>query len=138
MMKRMWIVMISLVLLFSAGGAASAMDVIVVMPGGQAMNVTIKPENTIAQLKEKVYSASELNPLNQIMFIGNQKLDEKRTVASYSIANGDTLLVKHGVINAPTQKEKGNGLLIFLIMAAIVGIGVFFMRKKPNREFDGK
>lgn len=136
--KRIWIVMVSLVLLFSAVGAASAMDITVILPGGQALAITIEPENTIAQLKDKVYSASEINPLNQIVYKGNRKLDEKQTLASYSIANGDTLVIKHGIINSPTQKEKGNGLWIFLIMVAIVAIGVLFMRKKPNREFDGK
>ena len=138
MVKRMWIALVSFVLLVSAGGAAFALDLVVVMPGGQDLSVTVEPENTIAQVKDKVYNASELSPLNQIMFKGKQKLDEKRTLASYSIKNGDTLLIKHGVLSAPTQKEKGNGLLIFLTLAAIVGIGIFFMRRKPNREYDGK
>ncbi len=137
-MKRVWIVLASLALLVFASGAASAMDVFIVLPGEQTMSVTIDPENTIGQLKNKVYAASELNPLNQIMYKGKQKLDEKRTLASYNIANGDTLRIEHGVISAPTVKEKGGGIWILLTMVIIVGIAVLFMRKKPNREYDGK
>jgi hypothetical protein len=138
MVKHMWIILSALVLFVSAGSPASALDITVIMPGGQALQVTLEPDNTIAQLKAKVYSASELSPLNQLVFKGKQQLDEKRTLASYNIANGDTLIIKHGVLNAPTQKEKGAGIWILLTIVIIIGVGVLFMRKKPNREYDGK
>ena len=138
MMKNIWIVLSVLALFFSAVSVASALDIVILMPGDNAVAVTIQPDNTVAQLKDKVYVMSELSPLNQILFKGKERMDDKRTLSSYNLANGDTLRIKHGVLSAPTSKEKGNGIWILLAMVIIVGIGIYFMRHKPNREYDGK
>ncbi len=120
-----------------AGGVASAMELTVILPGGQTLTVSSEPNHTVRQVKQRIYAISEINPLNQILYYKDKRLEENHTLSSYHIGEGDTIRVKHGVLNAPTSKEKSIFWRIALILLAILGIGIFFMRKKPSREYDG-
>ena len=113
---------------------AIAMELTVIMPGGQSVKVTVEPQDTVEQFKKKVYSISELSPLNQVVYKGDQELDRKRTLSSYNIKDGDTLTVKHGVIGAPTRKSDSGTLWVILGFLIIIGSGIFFMRKKPTQD----
>lgn len=131
------IAFVAIVLLGFTGQAVFGMDIIVVVPGGRELKITAEPEDTIAEVKEKIHYIAAISPLNQYIFKGNTRLKDKETLVSYNIENGDTLLVKHGISKAPTKKEHG-GIWIFLAFLAILGVGFLCMRKKPSREFDGK
>jgi hypothetical protein len=124
------------VLCAAAVPPGSAMELTVVMPGGQVIKVAAEPQDTIEQVKQKVYSASELSPLNQVMFKGGKELDNKQLLSAYSIKDGDTLIVRHGIIGAPTRKSDSGTLWIVLGFLAIIGTGIFFMRKKPSGDTD--
>lgn len=113
-----------------------AMELMVIIPGGQMIKVAAEPSDTAEQIKKKVYSISDLNPLNQIVFRGGKELDDKKSLSSYGISDGDTLIVKHGMVKAPTRKTDSGDLLIVLGFLVILGAGFFFMRKKPSRNAD--
>lgn len=115
---------------------AIAMELVMIMPGGQVIKVAAEPNDTVEHLKQKVYSISDLNPLNQMVFRGGKELDAKQLLSSYSIKDGDTLIVKHGIVKAPTRKADSGALWVVLGFLAIIGIGIFFMRKKPSRSTD--
>ncbi len=121
-----------------SGGVAAAMQLTVMLPGGQTLVVNAEPGDTVGQVKQKIYVMTEINPLNQILYHGKKRLDAEAALSSYSISEGDTLRVEHGVLAAPTKKESSGIGWILLVLALIVGAGVFFMRKKPSREYDGK
>jgi len=117
---------------------AAAMGLTVVLPGGQKLNVSAAPEETVQQVKVKIYAMSELNPLNQSVYYKGNRLEEDRTLSSYAIGDGDTLRIEHSVLSAPTSKQKSGMGWILLALLVIIGVGVFFMRRKPSREYDGK
>jgi hypothetical protein len=100
--------------------------------------VNAAPEETVQQVKQKVYAMSEISPLNQVVYYKGKRLADDQTLASYSIGEGDTLRVEHGVLNAPTAKEKSGMGWILLTILIILGSGIYFMRKKPSREYDGR
>lgn len=119
-------------------GAVSAMQITAVLPGGRALAVSAEPEDTVEQVKQKIYVMTEISPLNQLIQYKNKTLDEKKTLSSYGISDGDTVRVEHAVLEAPTRKDRSGMGWVLLAIVVIIGIGVYFMRKKPSREYDGK
>ncbi|MHB9027669.1 MAG: ubiquitin-like domain-containing protein [Candidatus Latescibacterota bacterium] len=134
----MIVMLVLTVLLLPCRNIAGALDLTVILPGDQTLRVSAAPEETVQRVKEKVYAMSEVNPLNQVVYYEGNRLEDDRTLSSYNIGEGDTLRVEHGVLNAPTSKEKSGMVWILLTILVILGVGIFFMRKKPSREYDGR
>ena len=140
-MKGAWARVLVVLCVFSVPWVAavpsvSAMELTVILPGGQAIKVAAEPQETIELVKQNVYTISEISPLNQVVFKGEKELDNKRLLSDYSIKDGDTLIVRHGIIGAPTRKKDSGTLWVVLGFLAIIGTGIFFMRKKPSGDTD--
>jgi len=113
---------------------SSAMNLTILLPGGQSIQVTADDGTSIEGLKEKVFRVTEINPTNQIMFMGGKKLEDSQTLSSYRIKDGDSLRVELGVIASKTKKTDSGMLWVFIGFVIIVGTGVFFMRRKPTDD----
>ena len=109
---------------------AFAMNVKVALPTGQTVPVEAQPEDTVAKVKDFVYNVTEIHPGNQRMFKGNVEMENMKTLASYGVADGDTLYVKHGTTE-PFVEKKGSGgfLKIVVIVIVLAGIAYWIKRK---------
>jgi hypothetical protein len=122
------------VMLWVSGRPAGAMELTVLMPGGQTLKLVAQPDETVDQLKKAIYSISNISPYNQTMYRGDSELSGPKSLASYGIGDGDTLQVRHDIHPVPTSKEHTGTIWIVLGFVLIVGTGVFFMRKKPAKD----
>ena len=110
-----------------------AMDVLVYLPSTQTVTVPCTPESTVSNVKEFVFNVTEVHPINQRMFKGSEELENTRTLASYKIADRDTLVVKYGTGGAPAQSGKSGGIIkivLFVVILAGVILGIRKMLSK--------
>jgi hypothetical protein len=112
----------------------SAMELNVVITTGQSLKISANSEDTVKKVKDKIYTITEISYINQAVFKGNQELKDKNTLASYSIKDGDTLYVQHGVESGPVGKSSSGLLPIIILIVIILAIGIYFMRKKPSAD----
>jgi hypothetical protein len=112
----------------------SAMNLTVQLPGGQTVQVTAEDNTSVEQLKVKVFGVTEITPTNQIIFKGDKRLEDTHTLSSYKIKDGDTLRVEFGVVATKSVKSDSGTLWIIIGFIAIIGTGVFFMRRKPSDD----
>ena len=105
-----------------------------VLSTGQSLKINTNPEDTVKKLKVKIFNITEISYLNQAVYKGDQVLNDKRTIASYSIKDGDTLNVRLELQKSHTSKAKSGILPIIIMLVIILAIGIYFMRKKPSAE----
>lgn len=110
------------------------MELNVVISTGQSFKIKADSEDTVKKLKDSIYTITEISYLNQVVFKGKQELNDKNTLASYSIKDGDTLYVHHGVESGPIGKSSSGLLPIIIMLLVILAIGIYFMRKKPSAD----
>ncbi|MDP2983233.1 MAG: ubiquitin-like domain-containing protein [Candidatus Latescibacter sp.] len=113
---------------------ASAMELNVVISTGQSFKIKADSEDTVKKVKDSIYTITEISYLNQAVFKGKQKLNDKNTLAFYSIKDGDTLYVHHGVESGPIGKSPSGLLPIIIMLVVILAIGIYFIRKKPPAD----
>ncbi len=118
----------------SFSSSSQAMNLILQLPGGRTVQVTAEDDTSVEQLKEKVFGVTEMTPTNQIIFKGNKQLEDSHSLSSYKIKDGDTLKVEFGVVATKTKKTDSGTLWIIIGFVAIIGTGVFFMRRKPSDD----
>jgi hypothetical protein len=114
---------------------SSAMELNISLSTGQSLKINVNSEDTVKKLKDKIFDITEISYLNQGLYKGNQKLNDKKTLASYGIKDGDTLNLSLELQSSPTSRGKSGVMPILIMLAVILAIGIYFMRKKPSADY---
>ncbi|MCE5248844.1 ubiquitin family protein [bacterium] len=106
------------------------MTIKVALPTAQVVTVEAVPEDTVLRVKEFVYNVTEIHVGNQRMFKNAAELDNMKTLASYGVADGDTLQVKYGVDDSGEQVRATGGWWKILIIIVILAAVALWVKKK--------
>jgi len=121
--------------------SAQSGEITVITSTEKEVKVNVTPQQTIEDLKKFVFNVTQIHVETQIMTKGDKILDNKRTIESCGIKDGDTLYVKMSV--GMSLKNKGAAgktartvVIIFLVIGAVyVAKKMFFQKEeKPDIE----
>ena len=130
-LQKYWYYTLIMVFFAIAGATRGyATDIIVVTSTGKTINVQVKPEETVMDLKQFVYNITEIHPENQIPFKNGVQLINTMTLGSYNIQAGDTIYIKLGVESMRNPEDNSGGFIRKLLLIAVIIIIVVIILKK--------
>jgi len=122
--RLMIIALVTIATMFITSGAL-AMNITIVTSKGKTVAMNARQNETVADVKDFVYDTTGIHQGTQRLYKGNELLEGDNTLASYGIADGDTLHVRLGTGTSRGEKESGGLfriILILLVLAVIVVI----------------
>ena len=103
--KRIVAVLLSVVmalsLIPSMALTASAMQVFVEKPDGKTISIEVEPTDSIDNLKAKIQEKEGIPPDQQLLYLGDRKLEDGHTLADYDVQKEDVITV---VLRSETPK----------------------------------
>ena len=103
--KRILAVLLSVVmalsLIPSMALTASAMQVLVEKPDGKTISIEVEPTDSIDNLKAKIQEKEGIPPDQQLLYLGDRKLEDGHTLADYDVQKEDVITV---VLRSETPK----------------------------------
>jgi len=110
------------------GVNASAVEITIVTTTGKTVSVDMKPEETVADLKDFVFDVTRIHQGTQRIYKGTVQLEDEKQLAFYGIKDGDTLRVRRGA-GIPKREDEGGGFLKVMIAVAVL-VGLVVAAKK--------